>query len=122
QAGGADGIGGTVKSLGPFGTELATPDNAYIFVPNGKFWGNDIWNYSRNLHRRQDTNVGISYDDDINKAFGIIHGILQEEPRVVKGMPDKPAEVVANAMSDFSIDLIVRFWCGKDDYWALRFD
>lgn len=117
---GANGLGGTVKSLGLFGTELATPDNVYIFVPNGQIWGADIWNYSRNPLRRQDINVGISYDDDINKAFDIINGILANEPRIVKNIDDKPAEVMASAMSDFSIDLIVRFWSTKEDYWALK--
>jgi len=120
QVGGANGIGGTVKLLGLFGTELATPDNVYIFVPNGQIWGNDIWNYSRNPVRRQDLNVGISYNDDINKAFAIVQGILDKETRVIKDMPDRPAEVMASAMSDFSIDLIVRFWSTREDYWALK--
>ena len=120
QVGGAGGLGGTVKSLGLFGTELATPDNVFIFVPNGQIWGADIWNYSRNALRRQDINVGISYDDDINKAFEIINEILANEPRVVKNIDDKPAEVMASAMSDFSIDLIVRFWSAKEDYWNLK--
>jgi len=120
QVGGANGIGGTVKTLGLFGTELATPDNVYIFVPNGQIWGADIWNYSRNPLRRQDINVGISYGDDINKAFHIINGLLADEARVVKNVDDKPAEVMASAMSDFSIDLIVRFWCTKEDYWNLK--
>lgn len=118
QVGG--GLGGTVKGLGLFGTELATPDNVYIFVPNGKIWGTDIWNYTRNPVRRQDINVGISYDDDINKAFEIIKGVLDAEVRVIHGVEDRPAEVMASAMSDFSIDLIVRFWCAKEDYWALK--
>ena len=25
-------------------------------------------------------------------------------------------------MGDFSINLIARFWCGKDDYWNLKWD
>ena len=118
QVGG--GLGGTVKGLGLFGTELATPDNVYIFVPNGKIWGTDIWNYTRNPVRRQDINLGISYDDDINKAFEIVQGVLDAEVRVIKGIEDRPAEVMASAMSDFSIDLIARFWCAKEDYWALK--
>lgn len=45
---GSGAIGGTVKTLGLFGTELAAADNVYIFVPNGQIWGNNITNYSRN--------------------------------------------------------------------------
>lgn len=120
QVGGAGGIGGSVKNLGLFGTELSTPDNVYIFVPNGRIWGADIWNYTRNPIRRQDINLGISYGDDINKAFEIVQAVLDAEPRVIKNMEDRPAQVMASAMSDFSIDLIARFWCAKEDFWALK--
>jgi small conductance mechanosensitive channel len=116
----AGGIGGTVKALGLFGTEMATPDNVYIFVPNGKIWGSDIWNYSRHPHRRQDINVGISYGDDMDKALGVIRTVLDAEPRLLRGEEGKEPEVLVSNMGDFSVDLIVRFWCGRSDYWALK--
>jgi small conductance mechanosensitive channel len=116
----AGGIGGTVKSLGLFGTEMATPDNVYIFVPNSSVWNADIWNYTRNATRRQDINVGISYGDDIGKAVKVIEKVLENEGRLLQ-TPEKP-QVMTDKLSDFSVDLIVRFWCGKDDYWALRWD
>lgn len=115
-------IGGTVKALGLFGTELATPDNVYIFVPNGQIWGADIWNYSRNALRRQDIRVGISYDDDINLALKEISAVLAADARVISNDPGKPAEVLTDQMGDFSIDLIVRFWSDRNDYWPLRWD
>jgi small conductance mechanosensitive channel len=115
-------IGGTVKTLGLFGTELATPDNVYIFVPNGKIWGNEIFNYSRNAFRRQDIKVGIGYGADIGKAFTIIRDVLDKDPRVLKNDPDRPFDVMANALGESSIDLIVRFWTSNADYWAARFD
>jgi small conductance mechanosensitive channel len=117
-----DNIGGTVKDLGLFGTELATPDNVYIFVPNSAIWNNDIWNYNRNALRRQDIQAGISYGDDINKAFGVVMDILRNEPRIVQNDETKKPEVMVDQMADFSINLIVRFWSSKDDYWALRWD
>jgi len=113
--------GGTVKSLGLFGTELAMPDNVYIFAPNSQIWGNTIHNYSRNLHRRQDILVGISYDDDINKAFNTIHKVLDNEERLIRTDGKEP-QVMVDTMGDFSINLIVRFWSLGSDYWALRWD
>lgn len=118
----AGGIGGTVKSLGLFGTEMATPDNVYIFIPNSSIWNADIWNYTRNASRRQDINVGISYSDDIGKALKVIETILENESRVLKTPDDKKPQVLTDKLGDFSVDLIVRFWCGKDDYWNLRWD
>jgi small conductance mechanosensitive channel len=115
-------IGGTVKALGLFGTELATPDNVFIFVPNGKLWNGDIWNYSRNAMRSQDINFGISYDDDIGRARAVVLAVLNADSRVSQS-PDNPKpQVMASNLGDSSIDLIARFWCGKDDYWSLKWD
>lgn len=116
------GTGGTVKSLGLFGTELATPDNVYIFAPNSQIWGNEIFNFSRNLHRRQDILVSISYEDDINKAFKTIERVIGAEDRILKNNEDKKPEVMVDKMADFSINLIVRFWSLNSDYWNLRWD
>lgn len=114
--------GGTVKSLGLFGTELAMPDNVYIFAPNSQIWGNEIRNYSRNMLRRQDILAGISYKDDINKAFEAIYSVLENDERVIKDVEDKRPQVMVDTMADFSINLIVRFWSQNSDYWALRWD
>lgn len=113
--------GGTVKSLSLFGTELAAADNVYIFAPNSAVWGQEIINYSRNLMRRQDVLVGISYDDDINKAFEVILDVLKKDDRIVQDGDNAP-QVMTNNMNDFSIDLIIRFWSKSADYWNLRWD
>lgn len=118
----AGGKGGTVKSLGLFGTELATPDNVYIFLPNSSVWNADIWNYTRNPTRRQDINVGISYGDDIEKALKVIEAVLEKETRILKEPDDRKPQVMTDKLGEFSVDLIVRFWCGRDDYWTLRWD
>lgn len=114
-------IGGTVKSLGLFGTELATPDNCYVFIPNSSVWGNNITNYTRHSVRRQDIKAGISYDDDINKAFSTVMGVLKADDRIVQEGDRKPQVMVCN-MGDFSIDLIIRIWTQTPDYWAVKWD
>lgn len=116
----AGGIGGTVRSLGLFGTEMSTPDNVYIFVPNGKIWGADIWNYSRHPHRRQDINVAISYGDDIDKAIAVIRSVIDAETRILRGEEGREPGVMVSNMGDFSIDIIVRFWCARGDFWDVK--
>lgn len=110
---------GTVKYLGLFGTELAMADNVYVFAPNSKIWGSEIKNFSRNMMRRQDILVGISYKDDINKAFKIIEGVLGNDERVSQ-IDDKKPQTIVDTMGDFSINIIVRFWSQNSDYWDLR--
>lgn len=118
---GTGSIGGTVKSLGLFGTELANADNVYVFVPNGQIWGNNITNYSRNTQRRQDIAVSISYDDDISNAFQVIHDILNRDQRILQE-DGKTPQVMTDKMADFSVNLIARFWSANSDYWSLRWD
>lgn len=117
----AGGIGATVTDLGLFTTELATPDNVYVAVPNSKIWNSEIKNYSRNLHRRQDILVGISYNDDINKAIKCINKVLSKEDRLIRTEGKEP-QVMTSGMGDFSIDMIVRIWCTRNDYWDLKWD
>ncbi|NCC21390.1 MAG: mechanosensitive ion channel [Alphaproteobacteria bacterium] len=115
------GIGGTVKSLGLFGTELATPDNVYIFAPNSSIWNSDIYNYSRNGERRQDFVVSISYSDDIDKAMKVLDGVIDKETRLIREEGRMPQIMVSN-MGDFSVDLILRVWSPSSDYWQLQWD
>lgn len=117
----AAGVGGTVKSLGLFGCELATPDNVYIFVPNSQIWNSDIKNFSRNTHRRQDILVGVSYDDDLDKALKTINGVLKKEKRLITSTGKEPI-VVIDSMGESSVDMIARVWCNASDYWDLRWD
>lgn len=116
------GQGGTVKSLGLFGTELAMADNVYVFAPNSKIWGTEIANYSRNLLRRQDINVSISYDDDLNKALSVLSSIVNADERILQQPDDKKPQILTDKMNDYTIDVIVRFWCKNADYWNLRWD
>lgn len=116
-----DGTGGTVKSLGLFGTELATPDNVYIFAPNSKVWSATLFNYSRNTQRRMDIDFGIGYGEDIGKALKVIQKLLDGEKRLVTTEDKKPTVMTAG-MGASSVDLKARFWCKASDYWALKWD
>jgi small conductance mechanosensitive channel len=115
----AAGTAGSVAAIGLFVTTLNTPDNVQILVPNAAVWGDTIKNYAANDTRRNDLLVGISYGDDIGKAMKIVSGVLDEDDRVLAN----PQPVIAvGELADSSVNLVVRPWCKKEDYWALRFD
>lgn len=113
--------GGTVQSIGLFGTELNTVDNKYVFAPNSNVWGAEIVNYSRNKQRRQDIPVGISYNDDINKAFDVIQKVLDADDRLVRSKDKEPIIRVV-AMGESSVDLMVRLWTKTEDFFAVQWD
>jgi small conductance mechanosensitive channel len=115
----AGGVSGTVKNIGIFTTTLTTPDNVAITMPNSAVWGQTITNYAANDTRRVDMVMGISYDDSIQTAIDTIQRIVSADHRVL----DDPAPVIAVAeLADSSVNLVVRPWCKREDYWNVRFD
>jgi len=115
----AAGVAGVVDTVGIFTTTLNTPDNVRIVLPNGTVWGQTIKNYATNPTRRVDLVMGISYDDDIGNAIDTIHRVISNEPRVLK---DPEPNVAVSELADSSVNLVVRPWCKKEDYWGVYFD
>lgn len=114
-------IKGTVKSLGLFATELSTPTNTYVFVPNSNLWNTDIENMSRNTTRRQDLVFGVSYNDDIDKAFKTIEKAIKKEDRILTN-GDKAPQIMVTNLGESSVDLTLRIWSATSDAWAIKID
>lgn len=112
---------GTVKTLGLFATELATPENIYVFVPNSKLWNADIENFTRNTTRRQDIVFGIGYNDDINKAFKTIEKAIAKDDRISQAK-DKQPQIMVTTLGTSSVDITLRIWSATSDVWGLKID
>jgi small conductance mechanosensitive channel len=113
------GTAGTVAEIGLFTCRLNTPDNVQIIVPNSDVYGQTIRNYAANPTRRNDLIIGISYDDDIGKAMETIEKVVTSDERVLK---DPETVIAVLELGDSSVNIVVRPWCTKEDYWNLRFD
>ncbi len=110
------GTAGVVEKILIFTTELKTPDNKKIIIPNGAVTGGTITNYSANPTRRVDLVMGISYSDDIDKAKNLLQEEVNNHPLVLK----EPAPVVAlHELGDSSVNFVVRPWANTSDYWAV---
>ena len=115
----AGGSSGTVEVTGLFSTTMLTPDNKKIVVPNSTIFGGTITNFSAMPTRRVDLIIGISYKDDIRQAKSIIEKLFAEDQRIL--ISPEPAILVA-ALAENSIDLNIRPWVKKEDYWAVHSD
>lgn len=115
----AAGQSGTVKQITLFTTELATPDNVQIIVPNGDVWSSAIVNYSAHDTRRVDLIFGVSYDSDLKQTEEILAGLIAEDARAKK---DPEPFIKVTNLGDSSVDFTVRVWCDASDYWDLKFD
>ncbi|MAW81682.1 MAG: mechanosensitive ion channel protein MscS [Parvularcula sp.] len=113
----AAGVAGSVKHIGLFTTELATPDNKQIIVPNGKIFDDVITNYSGYDTRRIDLVFGISYEDDIDKAMALIKSEVEKESRV-NGDPEPLFEV--DSLGDSSVNILCRVWMNRADYFGVK--
>jgi small conductance mechanosensitive channel len=115
----AEGTAGTVTQLGLFTTELATFDGVYVSVPNAHIFNRSIKNYTRLPTRRIDIQVGISYRDDIDKAFAVATALLEGDARVLQ---DPPPQVMVMKLADSSVNINLRCWTERTNYWDLLFD
>ena len=109
---------GTVDEIGLFMTRMHTPQGIFLAAPNAKIWADTITNYSMGPHRRLDLLVGISYDSDIDQAAQVLLGLARSETRVLS---DPEPEVVVKALGESSVDLELRAWVAKSDFWDVNF-
>ena len=113
------GVGGTVEKIKIFTTQLQTPDNKTIIIPNAKLTNDNIVNYSSKGTRRVDLIFGISYGDDIDTAKKIMSDVIAADDRILK---DPPPQIVVLELADSSVNFAVRPWVKSGDYWNVRCD
>jgi len=113
------GCSGTVKEISIFNTELATPDNQKLIVPNSSIMGNVITNVTANPTRRIDLVVGIAYADEMARAKQVLREIMASEPRI---LPEPEPVVAVSELGESSVNLVARPWVKTGDYWNVRFD
>jgi small conductance mechanosensitive channel len=112
----AQGHGGTVKEIQIFCTILTTPDNKTVIIPNAGLSNGSIINYSIQPTRRVDMVFGIGYNDDIYIAKMLLGQVLDEDERILK---DPVKQVFVQELSESSIDLGLRAWVNKEDYFSV---
>ncbi len=114
-----DGLSGTVHAVGIMATELLTPDNQFITLPNKLVWGSPIVNASRMPTRRVSVDVGVGYTTDIPKAVQIALGVIKQDSRV---LAEPAPAVVTTELADSSVNLQLRAWVNTDDFWGVKND
>lgn len=115
----AQGHMGTVKEIQIFVTVLNTPDNKVIIIPNGPLATGSLTNFSLMQTRRVDWTFGIGYGDDIDKAYDVIKGLIDQDERILQD----PAPFMAlKELGDSSVDIVVRVWVNAPDFWAVFFN
>lgn len=113
------GVAGTVEVIQIFTTQLLTPDNKTVIIPNASLTSGNITNYSVKGTRRVDLVMGIGYDDDIDKAKKIMMDLLTQDERILK---DPAPTIGVVELADSSVNFAVRPWVKVQDYWDVYFE
>jgi len=113
------GVLGKVESMNLLSTQLRTPDNQLVIVPNNSVWGDVITNITGITQRRVDLVFGIGYGDDIDKAQKILEEIVNGHELVLK---EPQAVVKLHELADSSVNYICRPWVKPEDYWNVYWD
>lgn len=108
---------GKIKSVSIMSTELLTPDNQLITIPNKLVWGSSIVNMTRMPTRRASVDVGISYSSDLEKAIRIALDLMKGHPLV---LPDPEPAVVTTELASSSVNLQLRAWTNTGDLAAVK--
>ena len=111
------GMTGKINAVGIMATELITPDNTFITLPNKLVWGSPIVNYSKMPVRRADVDVGVAYGTNLDKAVKIAMDVMKNNKMVLK---NPEPSVAITALADSAINLQLRPWCKNEDYWAVK--
>lgn len=110
---------GSVRAVSLFYTEILTPDNKCIFIPNGVLSSGVVVNYSHEETRRIEWTIGIEYDEDFARVRSAIESLLESDERVLK--TPEPTIVLHNLNSS-SVDVLVRAWVRSEDLWPVFWD
>ena len=108
---------GTVEDIKLFYTKIITPDNRVVFIPNGILANNVIVNASIKDERRLDIVVPVSYNANIELIRNLLKKV-SKECDLVKITPEPFVEVGEYGTS--SINLYVRVWVNRQDYWTAK--
>ena len=114
-----DGLGneGTVDAVDIFYTQLITPDNRVVVLPNGTLANGTITNFTRCRERRIDIPVGIAYEEDIRKTREVIEAVLRADAAVIA---DRDIMVFVDSLGESSVNLNARCWAVQEDFWPAK--
>lgn len=112
----SNGESGTVENIKLFYTEIVTPDNKVVHIPNGSLANNVIVNVTAKDIRRVDMMFSVSYDTDLELAKKCLLDLVSSHEKV---LTEKEPFVTVKEHGASSINFTVRCWCNKSDYWDI---
>lgn len=115
----AQGEAGTVVNISVVYTELLTPDNKRITIPNGTLTNSTIKNYSAEELRRVDLTFNVAYNSNDEAVRKILRAAIDNHPL---SLQDPEPMVRLSQHGESALIYSVRVWVKNADYWTVYFD
>ncbi|MBM3300453.1 MAG: mechanosensitive ion channel [Deltaproteobacteria bacterium] len=108
---------GTVERIQLVNTEIRTPDNLTVILPNSKLVSDKIVNYSYSEKRRLDILIGVNYKADIKKVKELLLSIISENDFILK---EPQPNIAVKELADKSVKIEVGVWVRSADYMTVK--
>ena len=110
---------GRVEEIGIFSTDVLTPGNKILIIPNSMITDSVVTNFSEKGQIRLELMVTMPYDESFPKVKQVILDALLELPKVLK---EPLPEIGIQNFDSHSVQLLVRPYVYPDDYWNVTFE
>jgi len=101
------GFSGTIQDIDIRDTSIITFDGELVILPNADVLANPIKNFSGLEKRRRSINIGLGYEEDVERAKEVFLAAI----RSVQGVEAEPApSVVTMELGDSALSLTAFFW------------
>ncbi len=110
---------GRVEEIGIFSTNVLTPGNKILIIPNSMITESVVTNYSEKGKIRLELEVTMPYDESFPFVKQIIIDALLALPKVMK---DPLPDVGIQNFDSHNVQLLVRPYVQPDDYWSVVFE
>ncbi len=107
------GSAGTVEKIELMSTEVRTPDNVTVIIPNSKLTADKVINYSHRDNRRLKIVIGVSYKADLKKIRDVLQSIIEKEDLVLK---EPQPSISIKDLGDKGIKVAIVVWVRSEDY------
>lgn len=107
-----NGVQGIVKAINLRTTEVLTFDGNTVIIPNKEIFQNNIINYQKSKKRRVSLEVGVSYDDDLERAEEVAIKAVKEIPFILE---EEGVNLFYTEFGGSSINFEIRFWVPYDE-------
>ncbi|QMS92102.1 mechanosensitive ion channel family protein [Nostoc edaphicum CCNP1411] len=101
------GFEGTVENIETRATTIRTYDGRRIVIPNSELFTNSVTVNTAFDNRRLEYDVGIGYNDDIDRAKQLMLDAMLSVDEVLK---DPAPDVLAMELAESTVNIRVRWW------------